>query len=63
MGAAGLRSLATLARNDHVDFTASALGADQPFPPFENRHRGAVALCLFDGIGLDLVAASSAPHD
>jgi hypothetical protein len=48
--------------HDHIDFAAAAFGADQPLAPIGHRHFGAVALNLFGGIGLDLVAAVPAPH-
>jgi hypothetical protein len=54
---------ASLASHDHIDFAAAAFGADEPVPPRGNGHFGAVALSLFGGIGLDLMAAISAPHD
>jgi hypothetical protein len=49
--------------DNHVDLTAPAFRADQPVPPFGDGHFGAVALSLFGGVGLDLMAAISAPHD
>jgi uncharacterized membrane protein YuzA (DUF378 family) len=42
---------------------AAALGTDQPLAPILQRHLGAVALGLLGSIGLDLIAAISAPYD
>ncbi len=47
----------------HINLAAAAFRADQPVPPLGNGHFGGVALSLFGGIGLDLMAAISAPHD
>ena len=65
LGTKGLRSLgpALGPSNHHIDLSAAAFRADQPIPPLGNGHFGAVALSLFGGIGLDLMAAISAPHD
>jgi hypothetical protein len=65
LGTKGLRSLgpALGPGNHHIDLSAAAFRADQPVPPLGNGHFGAVALNLFSGIRLHLVAAISAPHD
>jgi hypothetical protein len=42
---------------------AAAAGTDQPPAPIDNRRLGTVALSLFSGIGLNLVAAFPAPYD
>ena len=65
MGEKGLRPLGAplCPSHHHIDLAAAAFRADQPVPPLGNGHFGAVALNLFSGIRLDLVAAISAPHD
>jgi hypothetical protein len=65
MGENGLRPLGAplCPSHHHIDLAAAAFRADQPIPPLGNGHFGAVALSLFGGIGLDLMAVISAPHD
>jgi hypothetical protein len=67
-GSLGTKSLRSLGpalgpSNHHIDLSAAAFGADQPVPPLGDGHFGAVALSLFSGIRLDLMAAISSPHD
>ena len=67
MGAKGVLSLAIRpplsSGNNHINLAAAAFGADQPPAPIEDRDIGPVSLRLLRRIGLDLMAAISAPHD
>jgi hypothetical protein len=61
-GSAGIRISVSPrgSRNDHIDRSASAFGADQPLAPFENGGRRAVALSHLVGVGLNLMRGAGA---
>jgi hypothetical protein len=50
-------------RNNHIGRAAAAFRATQPRMPIDDRRLGTVPLGLLSGIGLDLMAAISAPYD
>ena len=65
LGTKGLRSLgpALGPSNHHIDLSAAAFRADQPFAPLGNGHFGAVPRSHLGGIGLNLMLAFLAPDD
>ena len=64
-GVGGSSTLGAASSRSHKHFVeaAGAFGADQPLAPIWQRHLRAIPPGLFDGIGLDLMAAIPAPHN
>jgi len=49
--------------NNHIGRAVAAFRATQPRMPIDDRRLGTVPLGLLSGVGLDLMAAISAPYD
>jgi hypothetical protein len=58
-----IRGLPPLAGHDHIYIVARTTGTDQPLTPIGNGCLWAVSARHFGGIGLNPMAAISAPHD
>ena len=65
MTAAGSAGMLSVLRPGHheIDFAATALRTYQPLALIESRRVRAVSSNHLDGVGLDLVVATLAPHD